>query len=195
MLKRLAHRATDVTIFSLTVTVICSLLLLSLPVFYVLLVQNPYEMYGRFYNTEIDMSSISIIGDDVIFRGGDTVLAAPLEYFPEADFAEGNAGEIFDRLALLNNYYRDMLLPVMLLLSLLCAVMLLSLSGMMAGLMGIGRKDTHALPYRMRLRIFAASFWLPALPSALIGFIFPIFHLLIFQITLIYLAWRVQKLL
>jgi len=195
MLIRLARRAVESSVVSLTISVLCSLILLALPVMYTLLMQNPHEIYSRFYNQDISMVSFTLTEGDVIFRGGDTVLAAPLEYFPESDFLTGNFNEIFDRLALLNNYYRDMLLPIMLLLTLICMVTLLSLSGMMAGLMGIGRKDTHALPYKTRLRVFAVSFWLPALPSVLVGFFIPVFHLLIFQIAQIYLAWRVQKLL
>jgi hypothetical protein len=52
---------------------------------------------------------------------------------------------------------------------------------------------THSLTIGKRLRIFAVCFWLPALPSAVVGFILPVFHLLIFQIIVGLLAWRVQK--
>jgi hypothetical protein len=86
-----------------------------------------------------------------------------------------------------------MLLPIMLLIFLISSVSLLSLSGMLAGLMGIGRVMTHAMSIGKRLRVFAVCFWLPALPSAVIGFILPVFHLLIFQLIIGLLAWRVQK--
>jgi hypothetical protein len=125
--------------------------------------------------------------------GGGTVLTAPVEFFPESDFIDENAGEIFDRLALLNNYYSSMLMPIMLLIFLISSVSVLSLSGMIAGMMGIGRIMTHSLSIGKRLRIFAVCFWLPALPSAAVGFILPVFHLLIFQLIVGLLAWRVQK--
>jgi hypothetical protein len=143
------------------------------------------------------MSSFEISGDEIIFRdtsgGRSTALTAPLEFFPEADFINENAGEIFDRLALLNNYYSTMLLPIMLLIFLISSVSVLSLSGLIAGMMGIGRIMTHSLTIGKRLRIFAVCFWLPAIPSAVVGFILPVFHLLIFQIIVGLLAWRVQK--
>jgi hypothetical protein len=143
------------------------------------------------------MSSFEISGDEIIFRdtsgGRSTTLTAPLEFFPEADLINENAGEIFDRLALLNNYYSTMLLPIMLLIFLISSVSVLSLSGLIAGMMGIGRIMTHSLTIEKRLRIFAVCFWLPAIPSAVVGFILPVFHLLIFQIIVGLLAWRVQK--
>jgi len=60
--------------------------------------------------------------------------------------------------------------------------------------MGLGRKLDHALSYGMRLRVFAVCSWLPAIPALLVGFIFPIFHVFIYQLVLIFLAWKVQKL-
>jgi hypothetical protein len=167
--------------------------------------QSPTELFTRFYDYDITMESFDFTLSDaapdaatpdvIIFRHGETVLAAPLEFFPESDFFEGNVKEIFDRLALLNNYYRDMLMPIVLLIFLMSAFMLLSLSGIIAVMMGLGRKMVHALPLGKRLRVFAACFWLPAVPTAVIGFLLPVFHLFIFQITLGLLAWRVQKLL
>jgi len=198
MTARLAQRANDASRSSLVVTVACSLLLLMIPSFFWMLRQYPHDMYARFYDYEVTMESFEISSDEIIFRDTDsgrgTVLVAPLEFFPESDLIDENAGEIFDRLALLNSYYSDMLLPIMLLLFLISSVALLSLSGMLAGLMGLGRKMTHELTIGKRLRIFAVCFWLPALPSAAIGFILPVFHLLIYQLMLGYLAWRVQKL-
>ncbi|MCL2663782.1 MAG: hypothetical protein FWE83_10740 [Oscillospiraceae bacterium] len=197
MIAKLAQRAGEASRMSLVVTVSCSLMLLMLPTFFWLLRQHPYEMYARFYDYHVTMSSFVISGDEVIFtdtaEGRSLTLTAPLEFFPESDFANENAGEIFDRLALLNNYYSSMLLPIMLLIFLISSVSLLSLSGMIAGMMGIGRIMTHALPISKRLRIFAVCFWLPALPSAVVGFILPVFHLLIFQLIVGFLAWRVQK--
>jgi len=199
MTARLAQRANEASRFSLVVTVVCSLLLLMMPTFFWLLRQYPHDMYARFYDHEITMGSFEVIGDEITFRDTDsgrgTMLTAPLEFFPESDFIEENAGEIFDRLALLNNYYGNMLLPIMLLLFLVSSIALVSLSGMLAGFMGIGRKMTHALPMGKRLRVFAVCFWLPALPSAVIGFLLPVFHLLIYQLMLGFLAWRVQKIL
>jgi hypothetical protein len=165
--------------------------------FFWLLRQQPHDMYARFYGHGITMASFEISNDEITFRdtsnGRETILTALLEYFPESDFNEENAGEIFDRLALLNNYYSSMLLPIMLLLFLMSSVTVLSLSGMLAGMIGLGRTMTHALPIGLRLRIFAVCFWVPALPSALVGFFLPVFHLLLYQLTLGLLAWRVQK--
>ena len=197
MTARLAQRACEATRMSLVVTVACALMLLMLPTFFWLLRQHPYEMYARFYDYEITMSSFEISGDEITFRdtsdGRGTTLTASLEFFPESDFINENAGEIFDRLALLNNYYSTMLLPIMLLIFLISSVSLLSLSGMLAGIMGIGRIMTNSLSIGKRLRVFAVCFWIPALPSAVVGFILPVFHLLIFQLIIGLLAWRVQK--
>jgi len=195
MLKRLAERATEATWGALLLSVICALLLNLIPVWFALLTQNPYEIGARFSNFEITSSHFEIVDDYVVYRHGDTVLAAPFEYFPQSDFDRGDYNEIFDRLALLNNYYRDMLLPVMLLISIMLAMMLVTTSGMLAGVMGLGRKLDHALSFGTRLRVFAVCAWLPAIPSMLVGFIIPIFHVFIYQLVLIYLAWRVQKLL
>ena len=188
-----ARRAESAPVRSLLLTAFCALLLLLIPMLFTMLQQNPYEICERFYGYEIETSFFEVSDGYVIFRSGDTVLAAPDDYFPAEDFEAGDYYEIFDRLALLNGYYRDMLLPIILLLSLLCAVMLISVSGMLAGLMGLGRKMTHSLSFGKRMRLFAACSWLPALPSALIGFFFPVFHLLVFQLILGFLAWRIQK--
>ena len=195
MLAKLAQRATEATTGALIVTIISALLLNLIPVWYALLTQNPYEISERFSGFEITSSHFEIVENYVVYRHGDTVLAAPAEYFPQSDFDRGDYNEIFDRLALLNNYYLDMLLPIMLLMSLMITMMLISISGMLAGVMGLGRKMDHALPFGKRLRVFAVCSWLPAIPALLVGFIIPIFHVFIYQLVLIYLAWRVQKLL
>ena len=195
MLVKLAQRATDATVGALSIAVLCALLLNLIPMWFALLTQNPYEIAGRFSNFDITSSNFEIVDDYVVYRHEDTVLAAPAEYFPQSDFDRDDYNEIFDRLALLNNYYTDMLLPIMLLMSLMFTMMLLSISGMLAGVMGLGRKMDHALPFGKRLRVFAVCSWLPAIPAFLVGFIIPIFHVLIYQLALIYLAWKVQKLL
>jgi ABC-type multidrug transport system permease subunit len=195
VLAKLAQRANEATAGALLLTVLSALLLNLIPVWFALLMQNPYEICERFSNFEITSSHFDIIDDYVVYRHGDTVLAAPARYFPQSDFDRGDYYEIFDRLALLNNYYRDMLMPVMLLMSFMLSMMLITISGMLAGVMGLGRKMEHALPFGKRLRVFAVCSWLPAIPALLVGFIIPIFHVFIYQLVLIYLAWKVQKLL
>jgi len=195
MLVKLAQRATEATAGALVIPVVCALLLNLIPVWFALLTQNPYEISARFSNFEINPSNFDIVDGYVVYQHEDTVLAAPAEYFPQSDFDRGDYNEIFDRLALLNNYYIDMLLPIILLMSLMFTLMLISISGMLAGVMGLGRKMDHALPFGKRLRVFAVCSWLPAIPAFLVGFIIPIFHVLIYQLALIYLAWKVQKLL
>ncbi|MDR2590556.1 MAG: hypothetical protein LBC71_06195 [Oscillospiraceae bacterium] len=197
MIIKLAQRAETTSRTSLVVSVVASLCILMLPVSFWLIRQYPHDLYARFYDYRVTMESFEIIDDIVIFNdtndGRNTKLSAPLEYFPESDFIEGNAEDIFDRLALLNNYYTGMLLPVILLISTIASTTLLSLSGMLAGMMGLGRKMTHKLSMTKRLRVFAVCFWLPAIPATIIGFILPVFHLFIYQLMLGYLAWRVQK--
>jgi len=193
VITKLAQRATDASPGTLLISVLCAFLLTLVPVWFALLSQHPYEISTRFSNFEISMSSFEIVDDHVVFRHGDTVLAAPAEYFPPEDFDRGDYNEIFDRLALLNNYYADMLLPVMMLISVALILMLITISGMIAALMGLGRKLTHALPYSKRLRVFAVCSWLPAIPALLAGFIIPIFHVFLYQLALGFLAWQVQK--
>jgi len=199
MITRLAQRVDEATRISLVVTVACSLILLMIPMLFWLIRQHPYDMYTRFYDYEIKMTSFEITDDMIFFRdtegGRGTVLAAPLEYFPQTDFTDENTREIFNRLALLNNYYGRMLLPIVLLMFFISCVTILSLSGLLAGMMGLGRKMTHQIPISKRLRIFAVCFWLPAIPSMIIGFIIPVFHFFIYQLLLGFLVWRVQKVL
>jgi len=195
MLVKLAQRATEAKAGALSIAVFCALLLNLIPVWFALLTQNPYEMSVRFSNFEITPANFDIVDGYVVYSHGDTVLVAPAEYFPQSDFDRGDYNEIFDRLALLNNYYTDMLMPIMLLMSLMFTLMLITISGMLAGVMGLGRKMEHALPFGKRLRVFAVCSWLPAIPALLVGFIIPIFHVFIYQLALIYLAWKVQKLL
>lgn len=195
MIVRLSQRAEEAKISSLLIAVACALILLVLPVWYFLLRQPPHELTVRFYNFTIEEDAFDISDDFLVFRGGDTILAAPLEYFPENDFARGDWGEIFDRMALLNRYYSDFFIPIALLISVMCILTVSSLSFMLAGVMGLGRKMTHALPYSKRLRVFCVCSWLPAIPSVLVGFFMPIFHIFIYQLILGFLAWKVQKLL
>ena len=131
----------------------------------------------------------------VVFLHGSTALAAPLNTIPLWAADECDYLEIFDRLALQNGYYGRVYLPVALVVSLACVLMVASLAVMAAGLLGMGRKLTHALPMGKRLRVFAACSWPPALVSLLAGLVVPVFHLLLFEIMLIYLAYKTQKLL
>ena len=214
LLPSFANKAQEATVGTLIISVLCALTLLLTPVMFTLVKQHPYELCGRFYSFVIESDAFEVVGggdvdgggadgkdddersgDVLVYRFEDTVLAAPLEHFPASDFDNGDYNEIFDRLALLNNYYRDMLLPVILYLSVMCTVMLISLSGLLAGLLGLGRKMTHSLSFGKKLRVFAVCAWLPAIPSALLGFFLPVFHLFIYQIALGYFAWQTQKLL
>jgi flagellar biosynthesis protein FlhB len=195
MIERFADRAEKASLPSLLITMLCALILLILPVCYTLLRQAPHELCARFYSYEVTGQSFTVTRESVVFRGGESILAAQRDFFPDEDIEGGDWAEVFDRLALLNHYYRDMLLPIMLLLSLMNILMLLSLTGMLAGLMGLTRKLSHALPFAKRLRIFAACSWIPALPALLVGFFLPVFHIFVYQLLLGYLAWKTQKLL
>ena len=205
MIKRFAHRAESATRRSLTISVLCALMLLMVPSWFSLAKQNPYLVCARFYSYEITEQSFDLSDPKVIrfYSNGEEKLAAP-RWFPDPDTGvdvdvfkaaveSGKWFDVFDRLALLNDYYRDMLLPIMLLLTAMSFLMIISLSGMLAGLMGMGRKMSHALPYSKRVRIFAACSWIPALPAFLVGFFIPIFHLFVYQLIVGYCAWQTQK--
>ena len=245
---RFARRAEEASFASLTVSVLCALVLLCVPLFFSLLKQNPHELYGRFYGFEINslpeikladhvsfaedekgfisemkiteqlsvfkgsdsfiivdefpprqfndfggIGGIIISPEEIIFSHGGNVLAARTSFMPVWAFEENNFFEIFDRLALVNRYYRDFFLPAFLMLSAMCAAATVSLSVMTAALVGLGRKFTHVLSMRRRLRAFASCAWLPAVAAAAFGFAFPVFHFFVYQLALIYLAWQTQK--
>jgi hypothetical protein len=188
---RLAKRAEESSARSLLATSLCSMVLLILPVFFSLLLTHPAELFGRFYG--FSEQALTVTDAEVVYRDENAVLAASREYFPESELAGGDAGEIFDRLALLNNYYRDFFLPVFALLSGMSLLGIVALTGMLAGLMGLGRKLTHRLTLRQKFRVFAASSWLPALIALIPGFFLPVFHMILFQLLMTALAWQTQK--
>ncbi|MDR1692950.1 MAG: hypothetical protein LBR72_06285 [Oscillospiraceae bacterium] len=191
LFSRLAKRAEESSARSLLVTCLCSVVLLVIPVFFSLLLTHPFDLFGRFYG--FSQEGLMITDAEVVYNDENTVLAAPRDYFPAEDIERNNTAEIFDRLALLNNYYRDFFLPVVALLSGMSLFGILTLTGLLAGLLGLGRKFTHRLTLRKKFRVFAASSWLPALLVLIPGFFFPIFHMILFQLLMTALAWQVQK--
>jgi hypothetical protein len=172
-------------------------LVLSVPVLYNLLRTQPYEMHARLNGAasfeEMEFS-VEINDEYVAFTDGFTSMAMPAGIIPrEVTGGTPDYKEIYNYLSLYNGYYAKVLLPISLVA---CGVIFLSqlmLYLCAAWIYGQTRRMTTYMTMAERFNVLVfASF--PALfPGTLIGFFAPVFHLFIFELIMLFAAYKVLE--
>jgi hypothetical protein len=166
-------------------------ILLFIPVAYALLSTQPYDMFARLNdNVTVAGENFQITGSEIVFASGKTVMAATRDSVPDSVINAGDYNELFNYIALYNGYFTNIYIPVALVvfagflatqaLFYVCAAWLFGQTRIITTYMTIGE--------RFKVAVIAS---LPAvLPGALIGFIAPLVHVLLFEVAVVYLAYK-----
>jgi hypothetical protein len=172
-------------------------LVLTVPVLYVLLMTQPYEMHARLNGVasfDEMQFTVDITGEYVSYTDAYSSVAMPAGIIPaEVTDSPPDYKEIYNYLALYNGYFIKVLLPVTLVAG---AVLFLSQAMLYfcaCWLYGLTRKMTTYMTMAERFTVCVYAS-LPALfPGVVLGFFVPVFHLFIFELIMLFTAYKVLE--
>ena len=189
------------------------LTMLFLPVFWVLIHTQPYEMYQRvfslnFQEAEIkmlletpffvepimyDQVAIYVFNDYLAFSDGSLLMLAPVHFFNIAEM-HYSFEELFSKIAMYNLYIPHLLVPMLLLSFFVLFVLHLFFSIVTAYFLGVLRLHAIKFEFGERLKIIILCSVPVASICTIIGFFIPIVHIIFFQmINLIVIFWLLKK--
>ncbi len=169
---------------------------LTVPVLFVLLTTQPYDMHARLNGAasfDEMQFTVDITGDYVSYTDAHSGMAMPSGIIPEDVTGGRDYKEIYNCLALYKGYYARVLLPICMAAGAVLFVSQLMLYVCACWLYGLTRKMTTymTMPQRFAVCVYAS---LPAvLPGVVIGFFMPVFHLFIFQLVMLFTAYKVLE--
>jgi len=144
-----------------------------------------------------DEPCLGITDEYIFYAGQGTRLLIPSTQLPYAvlDGGDGvwDAQELFDDLALYNNWFARFAFPAALLVSMIAVLMLLAFHLIIAAIFGLTRIMSHKMPMGKRMRVLMVCSYPPAVLCCLLGFLLPMMHLFIFELLLIFVALGVSK--
>lgn len=144
-------------------------------------------------SVNLEGAALGLSGEYFFYADATSRLLLPVTMLPSWVIEERDWLEAFNYLALHNSYYPAFLFPTF---ALCVGIMVVWLAIFYFGIgfvMSWGRLLTHKLPFAGRMKIMVFSSTAPAIICFVLGFLIPIFHVLVFQVAVIYLAYMSQK--
>lgn len=127
------------------------------------------------------------------YRDANAELVIPVEQIPAWVFKEKDLNELFNYLALNNQYFTRVLLPLILFMLLVYMIGQIVFYWAIAWLFGLMRKVSTYMTFRERFVVCVYAS-LPALPFGLLfGFIAPVMNIFAFELVVLYVAYKMLK--
>jgi hypothetical protein len=166
---------------------------LLVPIGYTLFKTEPWDMYARLYGeTDFEVSMVFTEGT-LSFNGEHLQMAMPLDIVPDWVIQERDMKEMFNYLFLYNRYFTDLLLPVMLFIAAGFFITQILFYVCVSWMFGQTRLMTTYMTMKERLVICVYASLIAMFPGMLVGFIMPVLHILIFEVIVIYVAYKVSQ--
>jgi len=129
----------------------------------------------------------------LFYLDGSTVLSVPVARIPAWAIEEMNHRELFNHLALANRYFSRMVMPVYLLIFAVFFISQLLICAAAVWLFGQWRKLYGKMTVRERFSVISFASVPAGLVGMFVGFAFPIIHIFIFQLLMIYISYKAMK--
>ena len=127
------------------------------------------------------------------YHDSNALLAVPVERVPGWVLRDMNLPELFNHLALYNRYFSSIVMPVYLLIFLVFLLSQFVICVAAIWLFGQWRKLSGTMTVRERFSVLSFASVPAGLAGMLIGFVVPIAHVFIFQLLMIYIAYKAMK--
>jgi len=186
--------------------------ILFLPLFYVIVRTQPYELYSRVYSADFELvtmeqhlteafnpdtidttrPAIYVFNDVLVYADPLLLLSAPMEFFGQDEMALPYY-ELFNMLAVYNLYIPQFLFPMLAIAFGVTIVLQFFFYLVFALFLGLYRMASTKFPFRENLKIVIMSSLFPALLCAFIGFLLPAVHIILFQLANILVLFYFSK--
>jgi len=129
----------------------------------------------------------------VYYLDRNAMMAVPVNRIPAWVFNEMNLREMFNHLALYNRYFSVVVMPVFLLVFVVFFVSQLLICIAAIWLFGQWRKLSGKMTVRERFSVISFASVPAGIIGMFVGFAFPVIHILIFQLIMIYVSYKAMK--
>jgi len=129
----------------------------------------------------------------IFYVDSNMMLTIPVTRVPAWVLEEMHVRELFNHLAIYNRYFSGIVMPVFLLVFIVFFISQLLIVLAAIWLFGQWRKLHGKMTVRERFSVITFASVPAVLVGMVIGFAFPIFHILIFQLLMIYISYKAMK--
>jgi hypothetical protein len=135
----------------------------------------------------------AVTPDYIFYRDAQSLLSVPVHLIPAWVFREMDFPELFNHLALYNHYFSAIAAPVFVLIFVVFFITQIMITAAAVWLFGQWQKLTAVMTAWDRFAICTFA----SIPAGLIGFVagiaLPVVHIFIFQLLMIYFAYKAMK--
>jgi len=122
-----------------------------------------------------------------------TMLSIPVARIPAWVIQEMNHRELFNHLTLANRYFTSTVMPIFLLIFIVFFLSQVLMTVAAVWLFGQWRKLMGKMTVKERFSVISFASVPAGLVGMLVGFVFPIVHILAFQLLMIYISYKAMK--
>lgn len=129
----------------------------------------------------------------IIILANNNRLAISSDAFSIDRIMSNTIGTLFNDVAVNNQYYTSLLMPVLLMLFIVLIVLQLFFYIMLTVLLGTYRMNSKKFSFLLRFKLLLIASSAPALISTLIGFVIPALHIIIFELVVIMFVMFISR--
>ena len=153
---------------------------------------NSYEDWEERYEHTAD-SVIIITPDYFFYRDPDSLLHLPINLVPAWVLENRDYRELFNHLALFNQYFGGLVAPVFLLVFIVFVLMQSLIFVAAIWLFGYWQKLSGNMTVKERFSVCTFASIPAMLISVVFGMFFPVIHVMVFQFLMIYFSYKALK--